>query len=164
MHEWSNRAPRSFSVWGMVASYACRRSLGLSRNLRTPTCGRKFAWRAQIMYEILGCKRQRLTPCFLNVTLPLQEATQGDSLRTSGKRLSSIALWDGGCLLLLLPCALSWTSQDLCILDMVCKWKLNGWKNRKTKKQFQLGVANMNRGHIGHLNGGRVAEWLGRWT
>ena len=51
---------------------------------------------------------------------PVQEATQGDSLRTSRKPSSSIALWDGDCLPPLLLCALPWTPQELCILDMVC--------------------------------------------
>ena len=50
------------------------------------------------MSMVHGCKRQKSTPCFINVVFPVQEATQGDSLRTSGNPSLSIALWDGDCL------------------------------------------------------------------
>jgi len=49
---------------------------------------------------------------------------QGDNLQTSGRPSSSIALWDGDCLLWLLLYVLRWTSQELFIWDMVCKFIL----------------------------------------
>jgi len=60
-------------------------------------------------------------PYYFVIVFPAQGAMQGDNLQTSGRPSSSIALWDGDCLLWLLLYVLRWTSQELFIWDMVCK-------------------------------------------
>lgn len=58
---------------------------------------------------------------FFVLNFTVQCVAQENSLRKSGRLLSSIVWWDGDCQRWLLVCALYWTLQKRFISDMVCK-------------------------------------------